>query len=115
MELITNPPTQISAPFCRQSKVYMPSGLAFNLIDYIGLADWTGRAIRDDKRGAIPSTAVPILQQLGISAEHWVELSTHFESRFKGIVGSVNYVKQWHSQFGLTRTTNRSNSVILYS
>jgi hypothetical protein len=45
-------------------------GLAFNLIDYIELVDWTGRAIRDDKRGAIAANAPPILQRLDISSEH---------------------------------------------
>lgn len=90
-------------------------GLAFNLIDYIELVDWTGRAIRDDKRGAIAANAPPILQRLDISSEHWIELSTNFESRFKGIAGSLESVKQWCSKFGLSRATNRSNSKILYS
>lgn len=92
----------------------MPHGLAFNLIDYIELVDWTGRAVRDDKRGAIPENVSPILQRLDISPTHWIELSTNFESRFKGIAGSAESVKQWCSKFGLTRATNRSNSEILY-
>ena len=89
-------------------------GLAFSLIDYIELVDWTGRAIRDDKRGAIAANAPPILQRLDISSEHWIELSTNFESRFKGIAGSLESVKQWCAKFGLSRATNRSNSKILY-
>ena len=92
----------------------MPHGHAFNLIDYIELVDWTGRAVRDDKRGAIPKNVSPILQRLNISTKHWIELSTNFESRFKGIAGSVESVKQWCSKFGLTRATNRSNSENLY-
>ena len=101
-------------PFVGNLRQPMPKGLIFNLIDYIELVDWTGRAIRDDKRGAIPESALPILQRLDISPDHWVELSTHFEERFKGIAGSVSSIKKLCAHFGLTRTTNRSNSKLLY-
>jgi len=30
-------------------------GLPFHLADYLELVNWTGRAVRDDKRGAIAS------------------------------------------------------------
>ena len=49
-------------PFAGILRQPMPKGLIFNLIDYIELVDWTGRVIRDDKRGAISATAPPILQ-----------------------------------------------------
>ena len=101
-------------PFAGNHRQPMPRGLAFNLIDYIELVDWTGRVIRDDKRGAIAENAPPILLRLNISPDHWIELSTNFESRFKGIAGCVESVKKWCATFGLTRTTNRSNSKILY-
>jgi hypothetical protein len=44
----------------------MPNGLPFQLTDYLELVDWTGRILMDDKRGAIPETTPPILQQLDI-------------------------------------------------
>ena len=80
-------------PFVGNLRQPMPKGLIFNLIDYIELVDWTGRIIRDDKRGAIGASTPPILQRLGISTEHWIELSTKFESRFKGIAGSTESIK----------------------
>jgi len=54
--------------------------------DYLELIDWTGRAIRDDKRGYISEHAPPILYRIDISPEHWVEICTNFESRLKGLV-----------------------------
>ena len=102
-------------PFIGNHRQSMPRGLAFNLIDYLELVDWTGKAIREDKRGYIAESAPPILQRLDISPTHWLELTTSFESRFKGIVGSVETVKRLCSHFGLKRTPNRSNSKILYS
>ena len=101
-------------PFAGNLRQPMPKGLIFNLIDYIELVDWTGRVIRDDKRRAIPESALPILTRLNISTDHWIELSTNFEQRFKGIAGSVASIKRLCAHFGLTRNTNRSNSETLY-
>ena len=101
-------------PFAGNLRQPMPRGLIFNLIDYIQLLDWTGRIIRDDKRGAISESAPPILQRLDISTQHWIELSTNFEQRFKGIAGSAQSIKALCAHFGLTRVVNRSNSQLLY-
>jgi len=81
----------------------MPSAIAFNLVDYLELVDWTGRQIREDKVGNIDPTAEPILQRLSISPAHWVYLCTHFESSFKGLVGSVEAMKESLRHLGRKR------------
>ena len=101
-------------PFVGNLRQPIPKGLIFNLIDYIELVDWTGRIIRDDKRGAIHAGTQTILQRLDISTDHWLELSTRFESRFKGIAGSAESIKTLCAHFGLTRQIIRSNSKLLY-
>ena len=101
-------------PFAGNLRNDMPKGIIFNLIDYIELVDWTGRVIRDDKRGAIPASALPILERLEISPKHWVDLATNFESRFKGIAGTADSIKRLCANFGLSRQVNRSNSRLLY-
>ena len=101
-------------PFAGNLRQTKPRGLIFNLLDYIELVDWTGRIIRDDKRGAITETAPPILQRLNISTQHWIEQSTSFEQRFKGIAGSAQSIEALCAHFGLTRVVNRSNSQLLY-
>ena len=97
-------------PFVGNPRQPMPFGLAYNLLDYVELLDWTGRVIRDDKRGSIPEDKPSILQRLDITPEHWLELSTHFEDRFKGIVGSIRFLKEHLKKFRLVRLPNRSNS-----
>ena len=92
----------------------MPTGLAYNLLDYLELVDWSGRAIREDKRGAIDESLPPILQRMDISPEHWLELCTNFESRFKGLVGSVQTVQAVFRNFGLKRLVNFANSKLLF-
>ena len=51
-------------------------GIPYTLKDYFELADWTGRAIRDDKRGYIPDTEPRIISQLGIDSEIWMDTVT---------------------------------------
>lgn len=92
----------------------MPSGLAYKLVDYLELVDWTGRAIRDGKRGYIREELPPLLNRLDISGPQWLELSTHYRSRFKGIVGSVETLQRALSSFGLRRCPNLRNSKLLF-
>ena len=69
-------------------------GIPFKLEDYIDLVDWTGRIIRDDKRGAISSNLPPILERLSLDEEQWKILTTEFEQHFKNWVGSEHIVRQ---------------------
>jgi len=64
----------------------MPAGLPFSLNDYLELVDWTGRQIREDKRGHIDSDTPPILQRLGRSTfrvvlNRWSVRCTHCVQR----------------------------------
>ncbi len=58
--------------------------------DYLELVDWTGRILREDKRGSIPKTHPPILERLQIDPKHWLYMTQEFESRFKGLVGTAS-------------------------
>ena len=70
------------------------SGILFAYQDYLQLIDWTGRAIRDDKRGFIDRDLPPILNRLQISPEQWLMNTTKFESihagRFNRIMPSID-------------------------
>ena len=71
-----------------------PKGLSFRLTDYLELVDWNGRAIRDDKRGAIDNNLSPILERLNLEEKHWLYLTHNFESPFKGFVGAAYKLRQ---------------------
>ena len=51
-------------PFTDQAE----DGIPFKLKDYFELVDWAGRAIKENKRGYIPSGMPPILTRLGMRA-----------------------------------------------
>lgn len=64
-------------------KVGQQAGIRYSLSDYLQLVDWTGRAIRDDKHGAIDHRLPPILQRLGVEPKEWLNNSQHFERFFR--------------------------------
>jgi hypothetical protein len=53
------------------------------------LVDDTGRIIREDKRGAISSSSLAILNRLNIAIENWLKITTEFGHLFKGAVGAL--------------------------
>lgn len=70
------------------------NGLPFKLVDYIELVDWTGRIMRQNKRGAIASELPPILERLGLNTDAWQVLTTEFETQFQHWVGSEHIVRK---------------------
>ena len=91
-------------PFAGYPRQDSPKGLPFRLNDYLELVDWTGRILREDKKGYIPENLPPILERLNMDPKHWLYLSRHFESPFKGLVGSVHKLKQACRVFNYSRT-----------
>lgn len=59
------------------------SSLPYRLQDYLALVDWTGRSIREDKRGFIDSALPPILERLRIDPDVW----THSMQRRGTVLG----------------------------
>ena len=100
---IKQQPCQL-APFAGNPRQNMPAGIPMRLSDYLDLVDWTGRALRTDKRGAIPDDLPPLLERLTIEPKHWLYMTQHFESRFKQFVGTAYRLKQVCQSLGYQRT-----------
>lgn len=82
-------------PFIGNERVNQPKGIAFSLKDYLILVDETGRVIRDDKRGAISSSAETILNRLNIPSTNWVRIVTEFGQLFHGPVGTLQELNRY--------------------
>ena len=74
--------------------------IPLNQTDYFALVDWTGRAIRDGKRGAVPAKVRPILEQLGVEQANWVTNTQHFGNRFYRGVGKLSQLKRLAARSG---------------
>ena len=75
-------------------------GLPFHLLDYLELVDWTGRAIRDDKRGAIPSHLASILERLSLNQDNWLTTVKYFGHRFPKVMGTLDNIKDYAAKVG---------------
>ena len=95
-------------PFVGNPREPMPEGLPFRVEDYLALVDWSGRIIREEKRGAVAENLPPILERLDIEPKHWLFLVTKFECRLKGLVGCSYRLKEAAKQLGYQRTPGLS-------
>ena len=70
------------------------TGIHFAYQDYLELVDWTGRIIRQGKRGYIDHTLPAILNRLQISSEQWCLNTTQFEvihaRRFNRLTSNID-------------------------
>ena len=87
-------------PFACEVKSQESKCIPMDKLAYITLVDWTGRCIREDKRGAIPPHLAPILDRIGMDEQKWLSHSQHFETRFKTMAGSWSSIKKAAKQLG---------------
>ena len=85
------------------------------LDDYLRLVYWTGRQVRRDKKGAIPSDVAPILDRLQISGESWLELIADFCRLFRRAAGRPESLKRDAARRRVKRTEGIVNSRALFA
>lgn len=61
--------------------------------DYLSLVDWSGRLIREDKRGAIDAALPPILKRLGIELGSWELLMSRRGTVFGRAMGKLDTMR----------------------
>ncbi|MFT6293793.1 MAG: REP element-mobilizing transposase RayT [Glaciecola sp.] len=85
-------------PLAQRNQPLLSNSLPIEETSYFYLVDWTGRAVRDDKRGAIPAHIQPILQKLAVNEDNWVNNTQHFGSRFRRALGRISQFKKLASR-----------------
>jgi putative transposase len=63
--------------------------------DYLDLVDWTGRLVRTDKRGSIPTELPPILHRLNIEPQQWLKVANGLERHFFYAIGPVASLSEY--------------------
>ncbi|MFM4702858.1 transposase [Aeromonas bivalvium] len=85
------------------STKHEPEALPYGLADYLTLVDWTGRAIRADKRGHIPADLAPIMGRLGLDESQWLRQVALFRHRGIRVVGDKVGCQRYAEHCGQTR------------
>ncbi|MFA5630694.1 MAG: transposase [Porticoccaceae bacterium] len=101
-------------PFVDQGGGQQPC-IPFDFLDYIQLVDWTGRALRDDRRAAIDSELPDILSRLRIAPGVWLGTCCHVEERFGRAMGSVSKINALCERIGQRWIQGVSHCRELYS
>ncbi|MGY0216323.1 transposase [Endozoicomonadaceae bacterium StTr2] len=84
--------------------------LPYTLYDYLELVDWSGRAVRLDKKGSIAEGMPPMLARLGINLDEWLQTMGQ-DNRFYRAAGrvaamkacAVNAGQQWMQGIGVCK------------
>ena len=74
--------------------------LPMSVEQYMELLDWTGRQVRDKKRGKIPIELAPILERLQIGQTTWLDVLENFGRRFPSAAGRAESMAKEASRRG---------------
>ncbi|MFC3195339.1 alpha-amylase family glycosyl hydrolase, partial [Marinicella sediminis] len=74
--------------------------LPFSLSGYLGLVDYSGRAILEHKRGYIPENLPPILARLQLTPDSWLDELNGFKTVGFSAVGTVDQLKSFCKKVG---------------
>jgi REP element-mobilizing transposase RayT len=78
---------------CSDSAAPGEPAIPLPLHEYLKLVDWTGRAVRADKRGAIPGQVPPILTRLNIDPQAWQLLMRPAGNPFGRALGRLDRLR----------------------
>ena len=82
---------------------------------YFKLLDWTGREIRDGKRGRIADDLRPVLQRMDLDVEAWTENVARYGSLFHRIAGKLTRLRGWATAKGQAWLQGHHGARLLYT
>ncbi|MGE3318973.1 MAG: transposase [Candidatus Berkiella sp.] len=74
-------------PFASKQIHHKIPTIDFALSDYLELIDSTGRMIREDKKGVLPSKLAPILNRLKLNPTEWVKMVLNLQNQYSYAIG----------------------------
>jgi len=89
-------------------------GIPYTFMDYLELADWTGRAVREDKTGFISDNEPKIINKLGIDSEIWLDTVNDYSEGYHAFVGSEAQLKTICENTGRKWLSGMKVSRLLY-
>ena len=90
------------------------AGIPYSLEDYLVLVDWSGRAIRKNKRGHIPDHFPPILERLRMEASPFLDYLTRKEPSIPTAIGPISMLRSFARSIGQHFIKGHSLGKVLY-
>jgi hypothetical protein len=90
------------------------AAIPFRLEDYLALVDWSGRAVRADKRGAIDTDLPPILERLNIDPAVWQQTMQPRGAVFGRALGRLDRLRRHARSLGQSWIRGLSVAARLY-
>jgi REP element-mobilizing transposase RayT len=90
------------------------SAIPFALHEYLSLVDWTGRAIRQDKRGTIDSHLPSIANRLGIDGDAWRRAMRPRGNVFGRAMGRLDHLRLHARTLGQSWVRGAAQAVEMY-
>lgn len=81
--------------FVGNEHVNQTDGLAFNMQDYLQLVEDTAQQFVDNKKFIISTQSVLLLNQINLSIDNWLKITSEFHDLFKGPVGTLQELTQY--------------------
>ncbi len=66
----------------------------------LSLLDWSGRELKEGKRGAIPGHLAPILERLKINGASWLTLVSQLDTLFTNVIGRAESIAERAAKTG---------------
>lgn len=77
----------------RDESVDQQAAISFHRQDYLELVDWTGRVIRNDKRGSIDTRLPAIMHRLNVDADAWQIAMRPAGNVFGRALGRIDHLR----------------------
>ena len=89
--------------------------LDLSLDSYLALVDWTGRQLREDKRGALSGDMEELVVKLGLDAAAWVETVGNFGRMFHHAVGTRDNLREQALRRNCRRAWGTTSARAMYA
>jgi len=101
--------------FAGDSNQNLDKAILSSTTDYLELVDWSGRAIVEGKKGAIPEHLPPILKRLNMRPEQYLAYIRKPRSGFAHALGALDKLKEYAEYFEKAFIKGQTAAAALFS
>jgi len=102
-------------PFADETETHPERSIPIDLQDYLELVDWTGRAVVEGKRGAIPEHMPPILERLKLEPSRYLKFISRHGSGFRTAIGAAERMHEFAEAVGKSFLKGQTAAAAMFS